>query len=95
MSGALCSGGNKDKYLPLLSADDPFAIISALHFGPGTCIVSNDLFRQYIHLLDNVQLRTQFLKWQLQHQVNFTTFKGSGGDIDVNFKVRYHYCNFL
>ena len=31
--------------LDKLSEDDPFAIIAALHFGPGTYIVSNDLFR--------------------------------------------------
>ena len=56
--------------LDKLSADDPFAIIAALHFGPGTYLVSNDLFRQYSTLLDNFRLKTLFMKWQYQHQVN-------------------------
>ena len=32
------------------STDDPFSIIAALHFGPGTYILSNDLFRHWITL---------------------------------------------
>jgi hypothetical protein len=52
-----------------VSNDDPFAILAALYFGPGTMIVSNDLFRQHSCLLEDLELRRLFVTWQLQHQV--------------------------
>jgi len=73
--------------LDKLSADDPFAIIAALHFGPGTYIVSNDLFRPYLFALDNVSLKNAFIKWQFQHQIMHTSIKGSGGENVIKYKI--------
>lgn len=58
--------------LDRLSADDPFAIMLALHFGPGTYLASNDVFRGYYQNLNDIKLQNLFMRWQLQHIVNYT-----------------------
>ena len=68
--------------------DDPFAIISALHFGPGTLLVSNDDFRHYFSLLDDERVKSLLLKWCFQHTVRHQSHHQRGfADVSLLLKV--------
>ncbi|XP_073945796.1 mitochondrial ribonuclease P catalytic subunit isoform X2 [Choristoneura fumiferana] len=51
-----------------LSQDDPYFITAAILSGPHTDIVSKDLLRGHMFLLQDEELRHIFKRWQWQHQ---------------------------
>ncbi len=77
------------------SNDDPFALISALEFGPGTFLASRDLFRQHIFALETQELRSLFFRWQLGHcvtfsQANFSADKNRDRQDSIFYQVRFY-----
>ena len=69
------------------SDDDPFSIIAALHFGPGTFLCSNDLYKQYLALFKDSKSKNMFLRWQMHHVVNHHT--SVKRDTHVRFQVNH------
>ena len=52
-----------------VSQDDPFFIAAALHGGPNTLILTNDLLRQHNYALRDAYLQKMFTFWQMRSQV--------------------------
>ena len=55
--------------------DDLYFLSAAMHCGPGTLLVSNDKFLDYIDEMDPL-LKAQFKRWQKLHQMKLERFIG-------------------
>ncbi|KAL9974380.1 hypothetical protein ACROYT_G011404 [Oculina patagonica] len=55
------------------SLDDVYFLSAAMHCGPGTMLVSNDMFFDHIHDMD-VLMKAQFKRWQQLYQLKLERF---------------------
>lgn len=70
------------------SADDPFAIMAALHLGPEAMLCSNDMFRSYSALLEDKDVRLQFFKWQFHRVMRHKAWEEKAGQRNIYLKVK-------
>ncbi|XP_052750344.1 mitochondrial ribonuclease P catalytic subunit [Galleria mellonella] len=71
-----------------LSQDDPFFITAAIWSGPHTDIVSKDLLRGHMFLMQDEKLKLIFRKWQWQHQ--WMVFINKQGRIILQEPLRFN-----
>lgn len=71
-----------------LSQDDPYLLYCALSCGLNTLLVSRDLMRSHLFLLENTYHKRLFRKWLSQNLYQISYIDGRG-------KVTFRVCYFI
>ena len=57
----------------IFRSDDVYFLSAAMHCGPGTLLVSSDMFADHLQDMDSL-MKAQFTRWQQLHQVKLAGF---------------------